>query len=83
MTASQSTPSPSLKGQSEMASRPVSGPVEKAGHSFRWLRYVPHQRVSAYEAQGWINRGFAPGHFAVWAVVMAWPHQTTPPDDPS
>lgn len=47
-----------------------------------WLRYVPHWRVPAFEAQGWVNRGAAPGHFAVWSVVMCWPYPTEPPEAP-
>lgn len=47
-----------------------------------WLRYVPHAKQAAYEAQGW--RLVGNGHLAqtthgFWSVLMRWDGAEAPP----
>lgn len=37
------------------------------------IRYVPHSRVAAYEAAGWIKHdGFTGTHHGEYSVMMEW-----------
>lgn len=49
----------------------------------RWLRYVTHARVPAFEALGWVNRGPLLNHMGIYSVVMEWPHESDPPEPAS
>jgi hypothetical protein len=46
------------------------------------LRYVTHDKVPAFEAQGWRNLGPLVGHMGIYSVLMEWPHQHEPPEPP-
>ncbi len=45
-----------------------------------YFRFVPHERVKAFEAVGWIDRGFTPGHHGCHSRVMQWDGEGDPPD---
>jgi hypothetical protein len=42
------------------------------------MRFVPHSNVKAYEALGWEDRGFSPGHHGVHSRVMKWEGEGEP-----
>jgi len=45
-----------------------------------YLRYVPHERVEAYAALGWIDASGAKrlGLHGHWSLLMKWPHAGEP-----
>lgn len=45
----------------------------------RWFQYVPHARVEAFQALGWVAKGPAPGAHGEWSVVMEWKGAGEPP----
>lgn len=42
------------------------------------FRYVPHYLAAVYEALGWIDRGYVPGHHGIYSRVMEWGGQGEP-----
>jgi len=47
-------------------------------HSF--YRYVPHAKVDAFAAVGWIDLGLVPGHHGIYSCRMKWEGEGDPPD---
>lgn len=44
------------------------------------FRFVSHNRVEAFTAAGWIDRGPSPGHHGAHSRVMVWEGEGDPPD---
>lgn len=42
------------------------------------FRFVPHDRVQAYQSLGWIDRGPSPGHHGAHSRVMRWEGEGEP-----